>query len=197
VDIGFTMYRVAVGFLFSTIIGIPLGLIMGYSDKIYSWFEFLVDFFRSIPATVLFPLFMLVFGLGEKAKISVVIFGCGLIVLVNSMYGVRNSKQTRILGVRSMKATKWEIFTKAIFPGAIPEIVGGLRISISIALIIVIVMEMFVGTKHGIGRRIYDMHAMFEVAQMYATIILTGMLGYLLNKFIMTFEKRIIHWAGK
>lgn len=196
-DLGSTLYRVAIGFVLASLIGIPIGLIMGYSERIYNWCEFLVDFFRSIPATILFPLFMLVFGLGDRAKIAVVVFGCTFLILVNSMYGVRNSKQTRILGVQSMKATKWEIFTKVIFPGALPEIAGGLRISVSIALIIVIVIEMFVGTKQGLGRRISDMHAMFEVAQMYATIILAGIVGYILNQTLFFLERRVIHWAGK
>ncbi len=87
-DIGHTLYRVLIGFGVAAIVGVPLGLLMGYSNKIYNALEFTVEFFRGIPTTALFPLFLLVFGIGDEAKFAVTAWGAGLVILINSMYGV-------------------------------------------------------------------------------------------------------------
>lgn len=197
VDLFATFYRLLFGFTLSIIFGIPLGLILGSSKKLSDSLEFLIDFFRSIPASALFPMFLLFFGIGDNAKISVVIFSCSLNIIIYTMYGVKNCKESRIRAAKIMKANKISIFTKVIFPESLPHIFAGLRISISIALILVIVSEMFIGTKHGLGHLIYDSHLMFRIPTMYAAILITGVLGYILNKILMIIESKIFHWAGK
>lgn len=196
-DILFTLYRMIIGFFLSAIIGIPIGLLMGYSDKVYGALEFLVDFFRSIPALALFPLFLLFLGIGDSAKIGVVVFACFFVVLINAMYGVKNANKTRIMASKTMGANNLDIFRKIIFWDALPDIVTGLRISLSMSLLVVIVTEMFLGTEVGLGHRIYDAHLIYRIPEMYVSIILVGLLGYLLNKLFVWWERRIIHWAGK
>jgi NitT/TauT family transport system permease protein len=185
------------GFCISAFIGIILGLLMGYSTNIYDIFEFLVDFFRSIPGLALFPLFMLVLGIGDKARIGVVVFACSLVVLINTMYGVLNAKKIRIRAAKIMGADKITLFRKVIFWEALPSISSGLRISLSMALLITIVTEMFIGTKYGLGQRIFNSHLVYRIPDMYSSIILTGFLGYGLNKVYMYFERKIVHWTGK
>lgn len=192
-----TVYRVALGFVIGLFLGVPLGLIMGSSEKIHTSLEITVDFFRSLPALALFPLFLIVFGIGDKAKIAMAVWATALIILINTMYGVKACKQTRIRVAKTMRANQWQVFTKVIFPSALPEIFTGIRVAISLALIVVIVSEMFTGTKWGLGQRIYNTSLLYKVSQMYAAIIITGLLGYFLNKIFMIVEKRVVHWAGK
>ncbi|MBL7075659.1 ABC transporter permease [candidate division KSB1 bacterium] len=196
-DLLATLYRLLFGFALSIVVGIPLGLILGSSKRLSDSFEFLIDFFRSIPASALFPMFLLFFGIGDKAKVSVVVFSCSLIIIIYTMYGVRNCKESRIRVAKVMKANKFSIFTKVIFPESLPHIFAGVRISISIALILVVVTEMFIGTKYGLGRLIYDSHLMFRLSTMYAAILIAGILGYMLNKIFMVVESKVFHWAGK
>ena len=196
-DILFTLYRMSIGFFLSAIIGIPIGLLMGYSEKINDALEFLVDFFRSIPALALFPLFVLILGIGDSAKIGVVVFACFFVILINTMYGVKNANKTRIMVSRTMGANNFDIFRKIIFWDALPDIITGLRISLSMSLLVVVVTEMFLGTEVGLGHRIYDAHLIYRIPEMYVSIILVGLLGYLLNKLFVWWERRIIHWAGK
>jgi len=113
------------------------------------------------------------------------------------MYGVKNCKEARIKVAKVLKANKTAIFTKIIFPESLPHIFVGLRISISIALILVVVAEMFIGTKYGLGRLISDSHLMFRISTMYVAIFTTGILGYVLNKIFLLVETRVFHWAGK
>lgn len=196
-DILKTLYRMVLGFGLGAIIGIPVGLAMGKSEKIYHSLEFLVDFFRSIPVTALFPLFLVVFGIGDVAKFSIVAWSSCLIILINTMYGVKNSKKTRTMVAQTMGANNYEIFTKVVFFEAVPHIVAGLRTALSMALIVVVVTEMFMGTELGIGQRIFNASMTYRIPEMYSAIIIAGLLGFLLNKFFVIVETRLVHWGGK
>jgi NitT/TauT family transport system permease protein len=196
-DLIATIFRTVVGLFAGILIGVPLGLFMGYSKRIYDSLEFLVDFFRSIPAAALIPLFMLFLGLGDEAKVALVVFVTSLVILINTMYGVRHSKKIRVMVARTMKLSNYNIFRKVIIPDSLPYISVGVRISISLSLIIVIVTEMIMGAYAGLGRRIIDFHLTYNISGMYAVIILTGIIGYLSNRLYLIFEKRKIHWAEK
>ena len=196
-DIFFTLYRALLGFIIACIIGIPIGLLMGYSDKIYHSLEFVVEFFRSIPATALFPLFILSFGIGDSSKIALTAWAAGLVLIINSMYGVHLGKELRIKSAKTMRISGFNLFRKIIFPEALPQIFSGMRIAISLSLVIVIVTEMFIGTNFGLGHRIIDAQLVYRISEMYAVILIAGILGFLINKGFIFAEKRIVHWKGK
>ena len=192
---GLTVYRTLAGYAVAALIGIPLGLFVGYVRKVYYSFEFVIDFFRSMPSPVLVPVAMLFFGLGDASKIAIIAFTCGLINLVNSMYGVTHCKKVRVMVAKTLRATPIQIFKYVVFPEALPRVFVGLRITLSLALILAVVTEMFTGTANGLGRRIYDAHDTYSIAEMYACILLIGIIGYILNKGFLQFEKRLVHWA--
>lgn len=196
-DIISTLIRMSAGFTIAAAIGIPVGIVMGYSRTIYEMFQPLVDFLRSIPATALFPLFLLFFGINDESKIAVVVYGSGLIIIINAMYGVHHSSKTRTLYAKTLNASSSQIFRKIIFFEALPHVFVGLRQALSISLILVIVTEMFVGTNSGLGQKIFDFHLTYKIPEMFAAIIISGIIGYLLNVGFLRFEKRIIHWVGK
>jgi ABC-type nitrate/sulfonate/bicarbonate transport system permease component len=196
-DIFYTLYRVLIGFTVALCIGTPIGLLMGYSKKIYHSLEFVVEFFRSIPVTALFPLFLLIFGIGDVSKIAVTAWTAGFVIIVNSMYGVHLGRELRIKSARSMRVTGLPLFTKVIFPEALPWIINGYRLALSLSLVIVVVTEMFIGTSHGLGHRIIDAQLSYQIPDMYGSILITGTLGYLLNKILIVLEKKIVHWKGK
>ena len=196
-DTAATLYRVLVSFLIATLVGVPVGLVLGAEKRLYTSVEFLVDFFRSMPATAMFPLFLLPFGIGDAAKIAVTAFSCTLIILFNTAYGVVNAKKTRILAARTMGATRLQIFTTIVFWESLPQTFVGLRSALSLALIIIVVTEMFVGSTTGLGHAIIDAQITYEIPSMYASILLVGLMGYLLNLVFSSTEKRYLHWAGK
>jgi NitT/TauT family transport system permease protein len=196
-DIAATLHRTIAAFLIGAFIGISVGLFMGYYKRVYSALEFIVDFFRSIPATALFPLFLLFLGIGDEAKIAAVVFATSFIVIVNTMYGVIHRSQVRTQFAKTLKIEGFNLFKKVILPDAAPHIFAGLRVAISISLIVVIVTEMFIGTTFGLGRRIIDSQLVYNIPEMYAAIILTGIIGYLINWFVLYFERKKIHWSGK
>lgn len=196
-DILATGMRSLGAFGIAIILGIPLGLFLGNTEKIYRSVEFILDFFRSTPATAIFPLFLIVFGIGDSAKVAVAAFGALLIIIFNTAYGVIHSKKPRLLAAQVMGASRWQIFRWISLWESLPQTFVGLRSAASLSLVIIVVTEMFIGTNVGLGRRIVDSQIIYNIPAMYAAIIMTGIVGYVLNYILLYIEKRYIHWSAK
>lgn len=194
-DIILTLGRVAVAFVLALVIGLPSGLVLGSSPKSYESLEFVIDFFRSIPATAVFPLFLLIFGITDSSKIAVAAFASVLVILFNTAYGVRHSKKSRVFAAKLMGASKMQIFRSVLFWESLPQTFAGIRIAVSLSLIIIIVTEMFIGTTVGLGRLIIDFQYTYNIRGMYAVILLTGIVGYLINAIFILAERKLIHWT--
>ncbi len=190
-----TLWRVLSALAIGIFIGVPFGLFFGYFKKIYILFEFIIDFFRSIPVTALFPLFMLFFGIGNLSKIILASWVVIFIILINTAYGVRHSNKSHLKMAKVYGVKGYYLFFNIVFYGALPHIFSGIRIGASIALIVIIVAEMFLGAVNGLGHAILNAQWSYQIPKMYAIIILTGIFGYLLNKFLLAIEKKMIHWT--
>lgn len=196
-DLWATLYRTILGFGIASFFGIIAGLVVGKYARIYKTFEIVIDFFRSLPATAMFPLFLLIFGIGSASKIAIAIFISFWVVLLNSAYGVIHSSKTRTKVAKSLGATNWQIFKDITVMEALPQITVGLRTAISLSLIVVVVSEMFIGSSAGLGQKIYDSYLTYETVNLYAWLLIVGLVGYILNKFFVLFEKRTLHWVGR
>ncbi len=196
-DVVSTVYRMAGSFALAVAIGVPVGLLMGYSRRVYLSLEFLVEFFRSIPASALLPLFLLVFGIGDATKIALSAWAATLIIVINTMHGVHMSKELRFRAAKAMRIGEVDLLRRVVFPEALPQIFAGFRVALSISLVVVIIAEMAIGTRFGLGHRIVDAQFAYHVDDMYMSIFLTGILGFAMNKLVIVLEKRIIHWKGK
>jgi ABC-type nitrate/sulfonate/bicarbonate transport system permease component len=104
-----TVYRAAASTLIAAVIAIPLGIVLGSSERLYRSLEFVIDFFRSTPASAMFPLFLVLFGVGDETKIAVAAFGAALVILFNVAYGVMNARKTRLLAAKVMGASELRI----------------------------------------------------------------------------------------
>lgn len=193
-DVFATLLRVAASFLVTTLVGVPVGLFLGSSRKMYESFEFLIDFFRSTPATALFPIFILFWGVGDTSKIAAAVFSCLLLVVFNTAHGVMNASKSRVLVAQIMGASKMMIFKSVLFWESLPQTFVGLRIALNYCLVIIVITEMFVGTTIGLGQKIINLQIIYDTPQMYAVVILTGILGYILNVFFVLAQGKAVHW---
>jgi len=191
-----TIFRVIIAFIMAIIVGLPIGLVLGLSKKTFKSLEWIIDFFRSLPASAIFPAFMLFLGLGDKPIIGVSVFSCGLIIIVYTVYGVQNAHPHRREAARLMGHSKSDIFVRVIIPEILPEIFGGLRIGISVVLIIVIVCEMISGIEKGLGQYILNSYYIYATQKMWAGIVLTGILGTALNAVLARLEFQIAIWKS-
>lgn len=192
-----TLWRTLAAFGIAVAIGVPLGVMLGSSVSAYRSVEFLIDFFRSTPSSALIPLFLLIFGITDANKIAIAAFAAVLLVLFNSAYGVMNAKKTRVMAAQIMGVSRWHVFKDVMLMESLAQTFVGLRTGVSMSLVIVIVAEMFIGSETGLGHRIIDAQQVFNVKDMYTSILITGALGYLLNLMFLLIETKIVHWSGK
>ena len=192
-----TLERTTLATLIAAAIAIPLGIFLGSSEKLYRSVEFVVDFFRSTPASAMFPLFLVLFGVGDKTKIAVAAFGAALVILFNVAYGVMNARKTRLLAAKVMGASRVRVLTDVMLLESLPQTFVGLRNGVSLALVIVVVAEMFIGSTDGLGHRVFEAQQLFAMPDMYAAIFAAGALGYGFNLLFLLVERQFVHWSGK
>ena len=196
-DFAVTVWRTLQAFVIAAVVGVPLGVLLGSSERVYRSVEFLVDFFRSTPSSALIPLFLLIFGVSDINKVAIAAFGAFLIVIFNSAYGVINARKQRVMAARVMGATRWQVFKDVLIWESLQPTFVGLRSAVSMALVIVIVAEMLIGSDAGLGHRIIDAQQVLNVKSMYAAILSAGALGYALNILFLIAERKIVHWSGR
>jgi len=196
-DFFVTVWRTLQAFLIAAVVGMPLGVILGSNERAYRSVEFLIDFFRSTPSSALIPLFLMIFGVSDINKVAIAAFGAFLIVVFNSAYGVINARKQRVMAARVMGASRSQIFRDVLVWESLQPSFVGLRSAISMALVIVIVAEMFIGSESGLGHRIINSQQVMNVRDMYASILAAGVLGYALNVLFLVIDRRIIHWSGR
>ena len=196
-DFAVTVKRTLQAFVIASVVGVPLGIVLGSNERAYRSVEFLIDFFRSTPSSALIPLFLLIFGVSDINKVAIAAFGAFLLVVFNSAYGVINARKQRVMAAKVMGANRWQIFKDVLVWESLQPSFVGLRSAVSMALVIVIVAEMFIGSDNGLGHRIIDAQQVLNVKTMYAAILAAGALGYALNVLFLVVERKIVHWSGR
>jgi ABC-type nitrate/sulfonate/bicarbonate transport system permease component len=196
-DFLYTVLRTLEAFAIAAALGVPLGILLGSNERAYRSVEFLIDFFRSTPSSALIPLFLLIFGVTDVNKVAIAAFAAVLVILFNSAYGVMNARKQRVMAAKVMGASRWQIFRDVLIWESLQPTFVGLRSGVSMALVIVVVAEMFIGSDNGLGHRIIDAQQVLNVKSMYAAILAAGILGYLLNVLFLLIEKSVVHWSGR
>lgn len=185
------------GFFLGVVIGAPIGLAMGHSRWISDALDFPVDFLRSLPVTALFPVFLLAFGIQDASKIAMVATAVAFVMIVTASYGVRHAPRTRQQMAHVFGASPWRKFIDVVLPDSVGQIVSGMRVSLGTSLVVVVIAEMFIGSRSGLGTHLYDAYSINAVADMYAVLVLVGLIGYILNVTFVLVERRIVYWIGK
>lgn len=196
-DIVSTLFKIGFSVLVGTLIGFGIGVLLYWFDWLYDSVSPVLDFFRSIPATALFPLFLLFFGIGDPTNIALAVWIGALYLSLHVSKGLRSTTDAAVTMGKALKKTKGQILYHIRVKEALPIIFVGLRTAVSLTIVVVVVTEMFVGTRFGIGKMLIDASYTYNIAQLYAGILLIGIIGYFLNSGIILLEQQIVHWHGK
>ncbi len=188
-----SLQRVFFGFLLGTIPGLILGLIMGWSRKIRVVLDPLISATYPIPKIALFPLIMLIFGIGEMSKVVLIAIGCFYLVLINSMAGVMNINKIYFEVAENYGASKYKIFTKVVLLGSLPMVFAGIRLALGVSLVLMIVVEM-VAANQGIGAMIWLAWETLRTENLYVGIIMIALLGLLFTSILQRIERHLIPW---
>jgi ABC-type nitrate/sulfonate/bicarbonate transport system permease component len=188
-----SMKRAALGYFLAAAVFIPLGIFMGLSQHVYRMLEVVIEMLRPVPPPVVIPVAMLFFGLEDEMKIFVIFFSCAWPILLNTIDGVRNLDWVLLNTAKTFGLSQGRIIWRVILPACSPQIVTGLRVSLPIMLILVVISEM-VGSTDGIGYFILDSQRRFRVPQMYAGMLALAILGYALNQFFDLLQRTLMSW---
>jgi ABC-type nitrate/sulfonate/bicarbonate transport system permease component len=166
---------------------------MGGFTLVYRLMEPITEFLRPIPSSAYIPVAILFLGIGNEMKVFVVFLACLFPILLNTYSGVRGVDTVLVDTGRTFGLSRLKNLRQIIFPAALPSIMTGMRISLGIALIVVVVAEMIAGSS-GIGYFILHMERIFRVPEMFAGIFTLGILGFLLNLIFLHAEGYLLRW---
>ena len=192
-DVVPSVVRLLVGFAVAGLIGVGAGLAIGLSPALRAYTEPVLEFLRAIPPPVLVPVVMLFAGIDNTMKITVIVFGCVWPVLLNTVEGVRGVDTVLAEVCTAYRITGWRRMRTLVLHGASPQIMTGLRQSLAIAIILMVISEMFAASS-GLGFSIVQFQRSFAIPEMWTGIILLGLLGVGLAVLFGLVERLILGW---
>jgi ABC-type nitrate/sulfonate/bicarbonate transport system permease component len=192
-DVAPSLLRLLIGFDLAMTIGIGLGVAIGLNRRLRAVLEPVLEFFRAIPPPVLVPVIMLFAGIGDVMKVIVIVFGCVWPILLNTVEGVRATDSVVLDTARAYRITGWARLSHVILPSAAPQIAAGLRQGLSIAIILMVISEMF-AASNGLGFTIVQFQRGFAIPEMWSGIILLGLLGFALSLLFRLAERWALRW---
>jgi NitT/TauT family transport system permease protein len=181
------------GFGLAVAIGVPLGLLIGRYRVVADLLGPLLEIFRNTAALALLPVFVLLLGIGETSKISIVLYACTWPILLNTISAVRQVDPTLLKLAKSMDLSAPRQFQKVILPASVPTIFTGIRLAGAYSILVLVAAEM-VGAKAGLGYLINTSQYNFAIPQMYSGIITISIIGVLFNQLLVTVERRLSSW---
>jgi NitT/TauT family transport system permease protein len=191
-----SMVRAMTGFLLAVLVGVPAGLLIGYSIYASAILAPIFTFLRPIPAIAFIPLVILYFGIGETSKIAVVFMTSMLYVVLAVAEGVKSVPRVLIRVAENLGVSRWEIFKSVIFPGTLPHIVTGIKTATALSWALVVAAEM-IAAQEGLGYMIMDSATFYRVNYIYIGIAAIGLIAFALERLVTLLERRLVHWVGR
>ncbi|WP_284776424.1 ABC transporter permease [Agrobacterium sp. lyk4-40-TYG-31] len=193
-DIGISLQRSGIAFAAAVAIGIPLGLFMGQVTAVERALDPLLQFFRQTSALALYPVFILLLGLGEASKVFVIFWATLFPILLSTIGGVKEVDGKLIEMARTYGAGPLTIFRRVVLPASVPAIFVGLRLSATTALLLLIAAEM-IGANKGIGFQVMNAQYNFQIPLMFAAILLLALLGLAANAVLVLLQRKLCRWS--
>lgn len=181
------------GFALAIVVGLPIGLLMGWYRRVAYIFDPFVAFFYATPRIALLPLFIIWFGIGINSKIAIIFLGAFFPIAINTMAGIRSLDGSLLRAARSFGASDAKIFQSIALPGSVPFILTGLRLGVGHALIGVVVGEL-VAAQHGVGMEMQYAGTTFQTAFVFAYLIMLAGTGVVLTVVLQRIERRFDAW---
>lgn len=193
---GISLYRTLVGFACGVAVGVPLGLLTGYSYYGGAIASPIMAFLRPIPPIAFIPMVVLYFGLGELGKVVLIFWTSFNYVHVNAHAGAANVPIAYLRAARSLGMSRTQVFSRVVFPAAIPQIFTGLKVAMALSWAVVVAAEL-TGAQSGLGYMIADSAMTFRIPVVFIGIGLIGLIGLALNLAINALESWLVHWRGR
>lgn len=192
-DVVPSLARLGAGFGIAVVLGIGAGLVLGLSSTIQRATNPIVEFMRAIPAPAMIPFGIIVLGVGDLMKIAIIVLVCLWPILLTTIDGVRAVEPLVLDTTTVYRTSAIDRLWRVIIPSASPQIFAGLRTSISLALVVMVISEMIASTN-GIGYFVLQSQRTFNLPDMWSGVVLLGILGYVLNALLFAVELAVLRW---
>ncbi|WP_454907958.1 ABC transporter permease [Variovorax gossypii] len=190
-----TLWRMGAGWLLASVCGLALAIFVSFDRRLAALLTPTLEFIRPLPAAAVIPVMVLMLGLSDKTIVAVIAFGSIWPLLLNAISGFRAIDPRLKEVAHTLELTPLQYLAKVALPGALPDIVAGLRLGLTLALILCVVAEM-ITLNGGIGAEILLASRNFRSAELFAGIALIGAIGYGINAVIVYAERRALRWRG-
>lgn len=188
-----SLERMLIGYGLAVVVGVALGVLFGRVELLRRAFDPLVQFGRSLPGTALVPIAVVLLGIGNLTKVVIIAFVCVFPILLNTIDGVRSVEPVQLDVARSYHLTRWQTLRRILLPATAPQIFTGMRVSLAAAFVMMVVTEMVAATN-GIGYVTLAAEQELQIPQMWAGMLLLGILGFAFNLAFVAAERRLLHW---
>jgi sulfonate transport system permease protein len=188
-----TVGRMVQGWLLACGVGVVLGAMIGISQNARAFLQPILEFIRPLPASAIIPLAISIFGLGPNMVLFVVAFGAMWPVLLATLHGFA-SLEPRLNEVSSaLQLSAFDFVRKVVLPSAMPDVLAGMRLSMTVSLIVAVVGEM-IASQPGLGQAILLASRSFRADELFAGIVLLGLIGFVANAVLSVAESWLLRW---
>ncbi len=185
--------RAAAGYLLGSALGLAVGVLIGYHRSLDPWVRPVLEFFRALPAPLAVSLGLLLLGFSSSTRIAVIAFECFWPVVVNADDGARRVDRQLLDTSRVAQVPQWQLLLRVVLPASLPQAVVGLRFAVSIALVMMVISEL-IGASSGLGYYISNAENTFAYADLWAAVVVLGIIGWLAMTLFSLAERRILFW---
>ncbi|HZW58598.1 MAG TPA: ABC transporter permease [Nitrososphaerales archaeon] len=189
----FTIERTLLGFALAAIIAVPLGIVIGSSRSVNRILEPTLEVFRPLPPVVLIPFFILIFGINDSMYVAYIAFGAVWPILINTIDGVREIEPLYLDLAKCLMMNKVRSFFRIRLPATSPYIVSGMRVSLLLALLVTVAIEMVTG-HNGLGFSVVYAQEESDATTLYSVIVLLAITGYVFDLLFVQAENRFMKW---
>lgn len=195
-DIGATMLRLVVGFGIGVVLGLGFGLAMSYSEKVYFFFNPIVEGMRPVPIIAMIPFFLMWFGIGETGKLLLITTGVFTILVVSTVEAVRNSPRIFVRAGQTLGASQFQVFRRIVIPSITPNLVAPLRVAGALAFTLVVAAE-FMGSENGLGFRILNAQRLFQTDVILFNVFVITLLAGLFDALLRRSVGYLTRWSER
>jgi ABC-type nitrate/sulfonate/bicarbonate transport system permease component len=190
---GATLLRMLQGFGLASLLGVTFGALIGSSAAARQWLQPTLEFIRPLPASAVLPLAIAIFGLSPGMVLFVVAFGAMWPVLLATVHGLASVHQRLQEVAQALQLSRTAFVFKLGLPNALPDILAGLRLSLTVSLIVAVVGEM-IASQPGLGQAILLAARSFRASELFAGVLLLGAIGFTSNTLLALAERRLLRW---
>ncbi len=191
-----TLQRIVVGSLLGGIPGTILGLAMGINRYVRAYFDPVIALLYPIPKIAILPLIIFIFGLGEWSKYTLIAIGVFFLMTINTQSGVRQIDKVFIDVARAYRIRPWAFYTRVLLPGALPNILSGVKLSIGLAIVLGVAAE-FTAAKSGLGYTIFNSQQLLDIDTLYVALVAVSVLGFVMTLGLEMLDRKLLPWIRR